>query len=163
MALSNSFFFATLHQSSEPFIHLFLFPLNRLWRFPPPPAALNATHCKGTEGLPQLLSIFQVLIFLHTTKNWKDSRLPLAYLWSKLHTGLDNWHTLRTYVAYFYWCTHDFRHAYFKKYTHFFPKIFLKLFKVQNFSVSFLVLVILGLGFNYLISTLWLLGYVLWR
>ena len=47
--------------------------------------------------------------------------------------GLKHWYDLQgstigvrrvhTY-AYFYWCTHDFGHAYVDMYAHFFPKIF---------------------------------------
>lgn len=73
-----------LHRSSQPFKHLLLSPLNRsttvLLLAP-----FNVTLCKSVERLLQLRSAFQVLVFLHTTKNWKDNRLPLPYLWPKFN------------------------------------------------------------------------------
>ena len=32
------------------------------------PAGVDVTHGEGAEGLPELLSTFEVLIFLHATK-----------------------------------------------------------------------------------------------
>ena len=60
-------FFPTPPGTSQPSNPLLSSPLNRattLSLF----AAFNVTHCKSIEGLPQLLSTFQVLIFLHTNK-----------------------------------------------------------------------------------------------
>ena len=84
MALHNTFFSPKFNSSLQPFDHVFLPTLNRSTTLSLL-AAFNVTHCKSADGLPQLLPTFQVLIFLHTTKNWKDNRLLLTYLRPKFH------------------------------------------------------------------------------
>ena len=75
-------FFPTLHPSSQPFIHLFLSPFSRLRPFSSLLLSMSLI-AKALKDSHNFSLTFQILIFLHTTKNWKDNRLLLTYLLSK--------------------------------------------------------------------------------
>ena len=89
VAFHNVFFQLTLHQSLETFKIQSLFLVCTQLFFEPFPHCCFQSHSlqkrRRTPTSLCFLSSLQVLIFVHTTKNWKYNRLLLTYLWTMSH------------------------------------------------------------------------------